>query len=192
MQQTFKQFFMKNAVLICSVALGASLWLVNAVFNFAAKDYSALGVNIAYIICLISMAGAFFAGNMIVVQGMIGALMMTCVWGNVNVLTEMLNSDIPSRSLWQMILGAALTIALFINHFLISREKTKTTWRIKANQIIIIMILVLRTYQIILNVLAGGFSPLVIEITVGLLAIIPTLDAVASIEAKTDAYVAKN
>ena len=26
-------------------------------------------------------------------------------------------------------LGAALTIALFINHFLISREKTKTTWR---------------------------------------------------------------
>lgn len=192
MQQNFKQFFMKNAVLICSVALGASLWLVNAVFNFAAKDYSALGVNIAYIICLISMAGAFFAGNMIVVQGMIGALMMTCVWGNVNVLTEMLNSDIPSRSLWQMILGAALTIALFINHFLISREKTKTTWRIKANQIIIIMILVLRTYQIILNVLAGGFSPLVIEITVGLLAIIPTLDAVASIEAKTDAYVAKN
>ena len=192
MQQNFKQFFMKNTVLICSVALGASLWLVNAVFNFAAKDYSALGVNIAYIICLISMAGAFFAGNMIVVQGMIGALMMTCVWGNVNVLTEMLNSDIPSRSLWQMILGAALTIALFINHFLISREKTKTTWRIKANQIIIIMILVLRTYQIILNVLAGGFSPLVIEITVGLLAIIPTLDAVASIEAKTDAYVAKN
>lgn len=192
MQQNFKQFFMKNAVLICSVALGASLWLVNAVFNFAAKDYSALGVNIAYIICLISMAGAFFAGNMIVVQGMIGALMMTCVWGNVNVLTEMLNSDIPSRSLWQMILGAALTIALFINHFLISREKTKTTWRIKANQIIIIMILVLRTYQIILNVLAGGFSPLVIEITVGLLAIIPTLDSVASIEAKTDAYVAKN
>ena len=71
MQQNFKQFFMKNAVLICSVALGASLWLVNAVFNFAAKDYSALGVNIAYIICLISMAGAFFAGNMIVVQGMI-------------------------------------------------------------------------------------------------------------------------
>ena len=192
MQKSFKQFFMKNEVFICSVVLGAILWLVNAAFNFAAKDYRALGVNIAYIICLISKAGAFFAGNMIVVQGMIGALMMTCVWGNVNVLTEMLNSDIPSRSLWQMILGAALTITLFINHFLISREKTKTTWRIKANQIIIIMILVLRTYQIILNVLAGGFSPLVIEITVGLLAIIPTLDSVASIEAKTDAYVAKN
>lgn len=191
MQHDFKQFFMKNTVLICSVVLGALLWLVNAAFNFAAKDYSALGVNIAYIICLITMAGAFFEGNMNVVQGMIGALMMACVWGNVNVLTEMLNSDIPSRSLWQMIFGAVLTIALFINHFLISRDKTKTMWRIKANQIIIILLLVLRTYQIILNVLAGGFSSLAIEITVGLLAIIPTLDAVASIEAKTDAYVPK-
>ena len=192
MQQSIKQFFMKNAVLVCSVVLGVILWLINAGFNFAAKDYSAFGVNVAYIICLISLAGAFFAGNMNVVQGMIGALMMACVWGNVNVLSEMLDTDITSRSLWQMIFGAVLTIALFVNHFLISREKTKTMWRIKANQIIIVLILILRVYQIILNVLAGGFSPLVIEITVGLLAIIPTLDAVASIEAKTDAYVVKN
>jgi hypothetical protein len=183
---------MKNEVFICSVVLGAILWLVNAAFNFAAKDYRALGVNIAYIICLISMAGAFFAGNMSVVQGMIGALMMACVWGNVNVLTEMLDADIPSRSLWQVALGAALTMVLFINHFLISREKTRTLWRIKVNQIIIMLIIILRTYQIIINILAGGFTPLVIEITVGLLAIIPTLDAIASIEAKTDAYVAKN
>ncbi|MCR5106200.1 MAG: hypothetical protein K6B68_17355 [Eubacterium sp.] len=123
---------------------------------------------------------------------MIGALMMACVWGNVNVLTEMLYADIPSRSLWQVILGAALTMVLFINHFLISREKTRTMWRIKVNQIIIMLIIILRTYQVIINILAGGFTPLVIEITVGLLAIIPTLDAIASIEAKTDAYVAKN
>lgn len=54
------------------------------------------------------------------------------------------------------------------------------------------LIIILRTYQVIINILAGGFTPLVIEITVGLLAIIPTLDAIASIEAKTDAYVAKN
>lgn len=192
MQQSIKRFYMKNAVLVCSVVLGAVLWLVNAAFNFAAKDYSAFGVNIAYIICLISMAGAFFAGNTSVVQGMIGALMMACVWGNVNVLTEMLYADIPSRSLWQVILGAALTMVLFINHFLISREKTRTMWRIKVNQIIIMLIIILRTYQVIINILAGGFTPLVIEITVGLLAIIPTLDAIASIEAKTDAYVAKN
>ncbi len=59
MQQSIKRFYMKNAVLVCSVVLGAVLWLVNAAFNFAAKDYSAFGVNIAYIICLISMAGAF-------------------------------------------------------------------------------------------------------------------------------------
>lgn len=192
MQQSIKRFYMKNAVLVCSVVLGAVLWLVNAAFNFAAKDYSAFGVDIAYIICLISMAGAFFAGNTSVVQGMIGALMMACVWGNVNVLTEMLYADIPSRSLWQVILGAALTMVLFINHFLISREKTRTMWRIKVNQIIIMLIIILRTYQVIINILAGGFTPLVIEITVGLLAIIPTLDAIASIEAKTDAYVAKN
>ena len=64
-------------------------------------------------------------------------------------------------------------------------------WRIKVNQIIIMLIIILRTYQVIINILAGGFTPLVIEITVGLLAIIPTLDAIASIEAKTDAYVAK-
>lgn len=192
MQQSIKRFYMKNAVLVCSVVLGAVLWLLNAAFNFAAKDYSAFGVNIAYIICLISMAGAFFAGNTSVVQGMIGALMMACVWGNVNVLTEMLYADIPSRSFWQVILGAALTMVLFINHFLISREKTRTMWRIKVNQIIIMLIIILRTYQVIINILAGGFTPLVIEITVGLLAIIPTLDAIASIEAKTDAYVAKN
>ena len=43
MQQNIKQFFMKNAVLVCSVVLGVILWLINAVFNFAAKDYSGFG-----------------------------------------------------------------------------------------------------------------------------------------------------
>ena len=50
----------------------------------------------------------------------------------------------------------------------------------------------LRIYKIIMNILAGGFIPLVTEITVKVLAIIPTLDAIASIEAKTDAYAGKN
>ncbi len=39
-----------------------------------------------------------------------------------------------------------------------------------------------------MNFAAGGFTALTIEITVGLLAIIPTLNAIACIESRTDTY----
>ena len=52
--------------------------------------------------------------------------MMICVIGNVNVMSEMLETAIPSRTLWQMIAGSVLTFGLFLNHFMIVRKKIKT------------------------------------------------------------------
>ena len=115
--------------------------------------------------------------------------MMVSVIGNVNVLSEMLETTIPSRSLWQMIVGAVLTVGLFINHFLITRKKTRKLWRIEVNHCIVFILLLFRTYQVIENIASRGFTPLMIEITVGLLAIVPTLNVVACIESRTDAYV---
>ena len=41
-----------------------------------------------------------------------------------------------------MIIGSVFTLGLFINHFMIIRNKTKTMWRIKINQIIIVMLII--------------------------------------------------
>lgn len=64
-----------------------------------------------------------------------------------------------------MIAGFVLMLFLFINHFLL-----------------------LRCYQIIANLVSGELSTLVIEIEVGLLAIIPTLNAVVCVECRNDGY----
>ena len=50
---------------------------------------------------------------------MIGASLMVSVIGNVNVLTEMIQADIPSRALWLVITGFVLMLFLFLNHFLL-------------------------------------------------------------------------
>lgn len=163
--------------------------MTNGAFNFAAKDYRAFCINLLYVICLLTLGGATFRKEKDIVQGMIGALMMVSVIGNVNVLSEMLETTIPSRSLWQMIVGAVLTVGLFINHFLITRKKTRKLWRIEVNQCIVFILLLFRTYQVIENIASRGFTPLMIEITVGLLAIVPTLNVIACIESRTDSFV---
>jgi len=189
MQVSIKRFFQKDSFLMGSIAAGSILWLVNAGFNFAAKDYSAFCINVLYVICLLTLGGATFRHEEAIVQGMIGALTMVSVLGNITVLSEMLDTSVPSRALWQLILGAVLMIGLFINHFMITRKKTRTLWRIQVNQGIVFFLLIFRTCQVIENIASRGFTPLMIEITAGLLAIVPTLNVIACIESRSGAYV---
>ena len=192
MQASIKRYFKKDSFLMWSILIGSILWLTNAAFNFAAKDYSAFCINVLYVICLLTLGGATFRHEEAIVQGMIGALLMLCIIGNVSVLSEMLDTTVPSRTLWQLIVGAVLMIGLFINHFMITRKKTRTIWRIEVNQCIVFFLLLFRTYQVIENIASRGFTPLMIEITVGLLAIVPTLNVIACIESRSDSYVAVN
>ena len=189
MQASIKRFFQKDSFLMGSIVAGSILWLVNAGFNFVAKDYSAFCINVLYVICLLTLGGATFRHEEAIVQGMIGALTMVSVLGNITVLSEMLDTSVPSRALWQLILGAVLMIGLFINHFMITRKKTRTLWRIQVNQGIVFFLLIFRTYQVIENIASRGFTPLMIEITAGLLAIVPTLNVIACIESRSGAYV---
>jgi len=192
MQASIKRFFRKDSTLMWSILIGSILWLTNAAFNFAAKDYRAFCINLLYVICLLTLGGATFRQEKDIVQGMIGALLMVSVIGNVNVLSEMLDTTVPSRTLWQMIVGAVLTVSLFINHFMITRKRSRKLWRIEVNQGIVFFLLLFRTYQVIENIASRGFTPLMIEITVGLLAIVPTLNVIACIESRTESYVPEN
>jgi len=192
MQASIKRFFRKDSTLMWSILIGSILWLTNAAFNFAAKDYRAFCINLLYVICLLTLGGATFRQEKDIVQGMIGALLMVSVIGNVNVLSEMLDTTVPSRTLWQMIVGAVLTVCLFINHFMITRKRSRKLWRIEVNQGIVFFLLLFRTYQVIENIASRGFTPLMIEITVGLLAIVPTLNVIACIESRTESYVPEN
>ena len=95
-------------------------------------------------------------------------------------------------NIWQMIVGAVLTVSLFINHFMITRKRSRKLWRIEVNQGIVFFLLLFRTYQVIENIASRGFTPLMIEITVGLLANVPTLNVIACIESRTESYVPEN
>ena len=55
---------------------------------------------------------------------------------------------------------------------------------------LILVLMLFRVYQVLANVI-GGFGDVrfLVEITVGLLAIIPTLNVVVCIESQTDAYI---
>lgn len=123
-----------------------------------------------------------------VIQGMIGALLMISVVGNINVLSEMLDTDIPSRTLWQMIFSLIVMTAIFINHFLISHSQYQNMRRIMISQILLGILILFRCYQIILNILSTGFSILMLEVTVGMLAIIPTLNVIICTECRGDGY----
>lgn len=52
-----------------SVVIGSALWLVNASFNFAAKDYRAFCINLLYVVCLLTLGGAYFRKEKDIVQG---------------------------------------------------------------------------------------------------------------------------
>jgi len=108
-----------------SVLCASILWLINAAYNFAARDYRAFCINVLYVLCLVAICEAYYSKEDRVLQGMIGALMMICVIGNVNVMSEMLETAIPSCTLRKMIAGSVLTFGLFLNHFMIVRKKTK-------------------------------------------------------------------
>lgn len=63
-------------------------------------------------------------------------------------------------------------------------------WRVQNNQILILVLMLFRVYQILANIIGGsGDVRFLVEITVGLLAIIPTLNVVVCIESRTDAYI---
>ena len=188
MQQSFKKGFEKDSMLKGSALAGSILWIINSVFNFIASDYRAFFINILYVICLITLCGAEFKGEKNVVQGMIGALLMVSVIGNVNVLTEMVDADIPSRAMWQVIVSLVLIAALFLNHFMLANSQYHNNRRVYINQLIVMALLLLRCYQIIVNIAGGGVSIILFEVTVGLLAIIPTLNVVVCIECRNDGY----
>ena len=188
MQQSFKKGFEKDSMLMGSALAGSILWIINSVFNFIASDYRAFFINILYVICLITLCGAEFKGEKNVVQGMIGALLMVSVIGNVNVLTEMVDADIPSRAMWQVIVSLVLIAALFLNHFMLANSQYHNNRRVYINQLIVMALLLLRCYQIIVNIAGGGISIILFEVTVGLLAIIPTLNVVVCIECRNDGY----
>ena len=48
MQPSIKRFFRKDSFLMWSIMIGSILWLTNAAFNFAAKDYSHIQNFIIY------------------------------------------------------------------------------------------------------------------------------------------------
>ena len=122
-----------------------------------------------------------------------GALMMVFAMGNVNMLSSALKNltmdpQAPSRVTWQLAVSFILALALFINHFLITSTNYRTSRRIMINQVLILAILVLRCYQIIINLVSGDFSQVMIRSTVGMLAIIPMLNAVICTECRGEAY----
>lgn len=188
MQDSFKNFFQKESMFVGSVIAASILWVSNAGFNFYAKDYRACCINLLYVICLIIIYRACNKGENKVIQGSIGALMMISVMGNVNVMTEMIETSVPSRAFWQMLFGTVLTFALFMNHFMIHSDDRRTLRLIQMNQIIILVLMLFRVFQIVMNIVVHGFSVMMIEMTVGLLAIIPTLNVIVCVELKTDAY----
>ncbi len=175
---------------VCAVIL----WIINDALNLAVESYTSFFINLFYVICLLTLCGAEFKGQKNVVQGMICALMMVFAMGNVNVLSSALKNltmdpQAPSRITWQLAISFFLALALFINHFLITSTNYRTSRRIIINQVLILATPVLRCYQIIINLVSGDFSQVMIRSTVGMLAIIPMLNAIICIECRGDSYI---
>ncbi len=188
MQNSMQKFFEKDAVLISSAACGIILWLVNAGFNVVSGDWMSFFINLFYVICLFMVAFASLRGDGSLAQSMITALITVCVIGNVAVLAEMIEEKIPSRNLWQLIVGLILTIALFINHCMLTSERQRSLKRITFNHLLVLLLLAFRVYQIVLNVSAGRITLLMIEVSVGMLALIPTLETIVCIEYREGHY----
>jgi len=189
MQERIKNFFLSKKTLFISIVVADILWLTNAVFNLLAQDYRSFFINLLYITCLNVLGAASERNARETVQGMVGGLMVTFLFGNINVLLEM-TGGAPSRNLWQLIVGIIIAIALFVNHFMLTSKRRRKMWRVQNNQILILVLMLFRVYQVLANVIGGsGDVRFLVEITVGLLAIIPTLNVVVCIESQTDAYI---
>ena len=191
-QELFRKGFQRNDVLMWSAVAACGLWIANAAMNTVAGSYKAVAINVLYIICTMTLCAADFKKENNVAQGIIGALMAVFIIGNLNVLLPALKSTsetgVASRSSWQLIVSFILAVALFINHFLISNSKYQNARRIWVNQIIVILILLLRVLQILLNLFGAEHTLLSARSTVGVLAIIPTLNVIVCIESREKGY----
>ena len=58
MHKSIENFFSSKTTLIVCVAIGAVLWIANAVFNLIAKDYLSFAINMMYVTCLNVIAAA--------------------------------------------------------------------------------------------------------------------------------------
>ena len=113
--ESAKSFFSNKTTLIVCVVIGAVLWFTNAAFNFIDKDYRAFAINIMYATFLNILAAAAVRNANETVQGAIGGLLATFLFGNILVLLEMAQGA-PSRNLWQLIVSIILALGLFMNH----------------------------------------------------------------------------
>ena len=192
MQETIKNGFKRNDVLMWSAVAACILWTANGVLNIIDKGYNDFFTNLIYVVCLITLCGAEFKKENSVAQGMIGALLVTYLFGNVRLVTSnlkgVLETGLPSRANWMLIFGAFLGLCLFINHFLLTNSKYKNKRRVTINQLIVVILLLLRTVQVLMNIFGPDFSQLSAKATIGLLAIIPTLNVIVCIEARNDNY----
>lgn len=188
MHASIKQFFLKDSVLMGSALSTIALWTVNAVLNLKNNSHTSFFINLLYIICLLTMAGAEFKKQENVKQGMVGALMATFIMGNVNLLSSVFKNmaveGVPSLASWQLIISFVLALGLFINHFMLSNSRYNNRKRIALNQIDLLLILLLRCYQLIINFTGGHYSMAMIRATVGMLAIIPMMNAVICVECR--------
>ena len=188
MHRSIKQFFLKDSVFIGSVVCASVLWIANGVLNVMSGSYRSLFNNILYLLCLLTMCGAEFNQQENVKQGMIGALMITFITGNANLLFpalgQLADSAVPSRASWQLAVSFVLALGLFLNHFMLTNSKYNNRKRIALNQIDLLLILILRCYQILINFSGGNFSMTMIKSTVGMLAIIPMMNAIICMECR--------
>lgn len=187
MQKSLQTFFEKDATLISFTTFGIILWLINAGFNIAAHDWMSFFINLFYVICLFGVAAASLKGERNMAQTMISALMTVCVIGNVAVFAEIIEEKIPSRNLWQLVVGLILTMTLFVNHCVLTSDRRRSERRILFNHLLVLL-LVFRIYQILLNFTAPGMTLLVLEVSVGMLALIPTLEVIVCIEYREGHY----
>jgi hypothetical protein len=192
MHNTLKKGFQRNGVLLWSTVAACLLWTANAVMNISASGHRSFFVNLMYILCLIILCFAEFKQEKNIVQGMIGALLMAFLFGNHNVVMAIIDKvadgNVPSRADWQIIVGFILALALFVNHFLIASPTFRSMRRINMNQIIVVLIILLRTMQVLLNIFGPEHTNLSVRSSIGVLAIIPTLNVILCIESRGEYY----
>ena len=192
MQELLKLGFKRSSLLICSAVIACCLWLTNCITNIMAGSFSSVSINVMYILCIMTLCGASIKKENNVVQGMTGALLATYLFGNSQVLSSningMLNAGLPSQSDWMLIFGCILSLCLFLTHFLLVNPKYHNMRRIMTNQIIIIVLLLFRLIQGLMNLFGPGLSFESFRATVGLFAIIPTLNVIVCAENMGESY----
>lgn len=179
------RFFRKDSILIFSVMSGIILWSTDAFLNMVQLEYTAFFIDMLFVVCLSVMGPVAIRDDeqdRSLLSVMIVSMMVDCILGNANVLSGTMTSPLPSRVVWQIVFVAALTLLLFINHFILSLFRPPLLWMIALNQLIVLFLLGFRLYQITLNIAHGGFSLTVFRLMLGLLGLIPALNVVVCIE----------